>query len=170
MLPLISPNGYFFIDRKLLSVYPIIQFWATVTGLISQIQKFEERSINNLFDIFFAMKFCFLNLFQLNVSHFVIKQVNIKPKWSLMINIIFVDKYLQFYIWSSWLRIKVTYQYYVFVCLFVCLSCRKLLRFWNFQQFLWIVKNMEDISWPRGDTGSRKAHLLRYFHAWEPSK
>lgn len=76
------------------------------------------------------MKFSFLNLFQLNVSHFIIKQVNIIPKWSLMINIIFVDQYLQDYIWSSWLRIKVTYQNYVF--LFVCFSCRELLRFWKF--------------------------------------
>ena len=83
------------------------------------------------------MKFSFFNLFQLNVSHPIIKQVNIKPNWSLMINIIFVDQYLQFYTWSSWLRIKVTYQNYVFVCLFDCFSCRKLLRFGNFQQFLW---------------------------------
>ena len=86
-----------------------------------------------------------------------------------MINIIFVDQYLQFIsdqgdYESKW-HINI-----MSVCLFVCFHVESFYGFGNFQQFLWIVKHMEDISWPRGDTGSRKAHLLCYLHAWEPSK
>ena len=57
----------------------------------------------------------------------------------------------------------------LFVCLFI-FHVQSFYGFGNFQQFLWKVKHMEDISWPRGDTGSRKAHLLCDLHAWEPNK